>query len=335
MPVVDIHSHVIPPSVVEAIATDPIGFSARIEEEDGMRKVVHDQGYAYPLFEEFVEPEAKLREMDRRGLDVSVLSPPPPLFYYWAEAEMGVQVARLVNDGIAEYVTMSPERFVGMATVPMQDTEAAVAELERVVSTYRFQAVEIGTSVEGTQLTDPRFRQFLRRASELDVLILAHPYYVGAKQGLEDYYLTNLLGNPYDSTVMIANLMFSGVLDELPAIKLCVAHGGGFAPYQIGRLQHGHRVRPEPKVNTETPPLKLLGRLFFDTITFCPRALRYLIDLVGAEHVVLGTDAPFDMGDEDPLKTVGAIPGVTDEEREAILSKTASELLGNKRRGAI
>src|SRR5215212_11925008 len=187
MPVVDIHSHVIPPSVVEASATDPMGFSARIEEEDGMRKVVHDQGYAYPLFEEFVEPDAKLREMDRRGLDVSVLSPPPPLFYYWAESEMGVQVARLVNDGIAEYVAESPERFVGMATVPMQDTEAAVAELERVVSTYRFQAVEIGTSVEGTQLTDPRFRQFLRRASELDVLILAHPYYVGAKRNLVEY----------------------------------------------------------------------------------------------------------------------------------------------------
>src|SRR5215203_1888961 len=175
--------------------------------------------------------------------------------------------------------------------------------------------------------------QFLRRASELDVLMLAHPYYVGAKQGLEDYYLTNLLGNPYDSTVMIANLMFSGILDELPAIKLCVAHGGGFAPYHIGRLQHGHQVRPEPKVNTETPPLKLLGRLFFDTVTFCPRALRYLIDLVGAEHVALGTDAPFDMGDEDPLKTVGAIPGITDEERETILSKTASELLGNQTGG--
>ena len=167
----------------------------------------------------------------------------------------------------------------------------------------------------------------MRRASELDVLILAHPYYVGAKQGLEDYYLTKLLGNPYDSTVMIANLMFSGTLDELPDIKLCVAHGGGFAPYQIGRLQHGHRVRPEPKVNTETPPLKLFGRLFFDTITFCPRALRYLIDLVGAEHVVLGTDAPFDMGDEDPLATVEAVPGLTDAERDAISSGTALKLL--------
>src|SRR5215203_3083930 len=327
MPVVDIHSHVIPPSVVEAIATDPIGFSAQIEEEDGMRKVMHDQGYAYPLFEEFVEPEAKLREMDRRGLDVLVLSPPPPLFYYWAEAEMGVQVARLVNDGIAEYVNTSPERFVGMATVPMQDTEAAVAELERVVSTYRFQAVEIGTSVEGTQLTDPRFRQFLRRASELDVLMLAHPYYVGAKQGLEDYYLTKLLGNPYDSTVMIANLMFSGLLEELPALKLCVAHGGGFVPYQIGRLEHGHRVRPETQANTQTAPSELLRGLFFDTLTFNPRALRYLADLVGAERIALGSDAPFDMGDEDPLATVEAVPGLTSEERDAISSGTALKLL--------
>jgi aminocarboxymuconate-semialdehyde decarboxylase len=219
-----------------------------------------------------------------------------------------------------------------MATVPMQDPEAAVVELERVVSTHGFRAVEIGTSIEGEQLSHARFRQFLRRVSELGILLFTHPYYVGPKQGLEDYYLTNLLGNPYDSTLMIANLIFSGTLDELPELKLCVAHGGGFAPYQIGRLQHGHRVRPEPRVNTETSPLQLLGRLFFDTITFYPQALRYLIDVVGARHVVLGTDAPFDMGDEDPLETIGAIPSLTDEEQGVILSETAYELLGERAR---
>jgi aminocarboxymuconate-semialdehyde decarboxylase len=330
MPVVDIHSHVIPPGVVEAIAADPTGFSARIEDEDGTRQVVHDQGYTYPLFEEFTEPEAKLREMDRKGLDVSVLSPPPPLFYYWADVETGI---RLVNEGIAEYIATNPDRFLGMATVPMQDTEAAVAELEQVVSTYGFRAVEVGTSIEGTQLAHPRFRQFLRRTSELDILVFAHPYYVGPKQGLENYYLTNLLGNPYDSTVMIANLMFSGTLDELPDLKMCVAHGGGFAPYQIGRLDHGHQVRPEPRANTKTSPLELLRRLFFDTITFNSQALRFLVDLVGAEHVVLGTDAPFDMGDEDPLTTVAAIPNLASEEREAILSNTAHQLLDAKAHG--
>lgn len=331
MSIIDVHSHVIPPTVVEAIAADPVGFSARIEEGgSGVKRVVPDQGYAYPLFEEFTDPEAKLQAMDRKGLDISVLSPPPRLFYYWAEAEMGIRVARMVNDGIAEFVATNPNRFRGMATVPLQDPDAALAELERAIATHGFRAVEVGTSVEGTQLSDARFRRFLRRAVELDVLVFAHPYFVGAKQGLEDYYLTNLLGNPYDTTVMIANLMFSGTLDELPGLKLCVAHGGGFTPYQIGRLQHGHRVRPEPRANTKTPPVELLTRLFFDTVTFSPLALRYLANLVGVERLVLGTDAPFDMGDEEPLGTVEAIPDLADGEREAITSRNARELIGEE-----
>ena len=330
MPVIDVHSHAIPPGVVEAIEADPASFMARIEGEGKERRVVHDQGYAYPLFEEFTDPAAKLRAMDRKGLDVSILSPPPPLFYYWADAKTGARIARLVNDGIAELVSADPVRFRGMATVPMQDVEAAIAEMERVVSNQGFRAVEIGASIEGRQLADEMFRPFLERASELGLLVFVHPYYVGAKQGLEDYYLTNLLGNPYDSTVMVANLMFSGLLDRLPSLKLCVAHGGGFVPYQIGRLERGHRVRPETRARTRTVPSELLGKLFFDTITFSPRALRYLIDVVGAEHVALGTDAPFDMGDEDPLATVEAVPGLTDEEREALLSGTARNLLGDE-----
>ena len=220
-------------------------------------------------------------------------------------------------------VSADPVRFRGMATVPMQDVEAVITEMERVVSNQGFRAVEIGASIEGRQLADEMFRPFLERASELGLLVFVHPYYVGAKQGLEDYYLTNLLGNPYDSTVMVANLMFSGLLDRLPGLKLCVAHGGGFVPYQIGRLERGHRVRPETRARTRTVPSELLGKLFFDTITFSPRALRYLMDVVGAEHVALGTDAPFDMGDEDPLATVEAVPRLTNEEREALLSSLA------------
>lgn len=328
MQTIDIHSHAVPPVIVEAIQADPATFSARIEGQGKNRRVVHDQGYAYPLFEEFTDPAAKLRAMDRKGLDVSVLSPPPPLFYYWTDAETGLRIARLVNDGIADLVSAETSRLRGMATVPMQDAEAAVAELERVVSTYGFRAVEVGTSIEGARLASGVFRPFLKRAVELDVVVFAHPYYVGAKQGLEDYYLTNLIGNPYDSTVMIANLMFGGVLDELPGLKLCVAHGGGFAPYQIGRLERGHQVRPETREHTNSSPRELLGRLFFDTITFDPRALRYLVDLVGSERVALGTDAPFDMGDEEPLMTVEAVPGLTNEERTALLSGTAAKLLG-------
>lgn len=325
---IDIHSHVIPPRIVDAIAADPSGFAARIEGTGAQRRMVHDQGYAYPLFEEFVDPAAKLAVMDRKGLDVSIVSPAPPMFYYWAQPELAAKAARLVNDGVAEMVASAPQRLRGMASVPMQHPELAIAELERAVSTHGFRAVEIGTTIEGVQLADPRFRPFLKRARDLDVLVFIHPYYVGSKAGLESYYLTNLAGNPADTAVSIANLIFSGALDELAGLKILAAHGGGYAPYQIGRLVHGHKVRPEARAITTSSPKDLLKQLYFDTLLFDPQALRFLIDLVGADHVCLGTDAPFDMGDETPLASLAAVPGLTPAEDAAIAAGTATALLG-------
>lgn len=327
---IDIHSHVIPPSIVDAIRADGKGFAARVEEANGVRRMVHDQGYVYPLFPEFISPEAKLAAMDRKGIDLSVVSPAPPMFYYWAQRDLAAEAARLVNDGVATFVAAAPERLRGMASVPMQHPDLAVAELERAVATHGFKAVEIGTTIEGVQLADPRFRPFLRRARELDVMVFIHPYYVGSKAGLEDYYLTNLAGNPFDTTVALANLMFSGALDELAGLKMLVAHGGGYAPYQIGRLVHGHSVRPEARANTTTSPKDLLRQLYFDTIVFDAQALRHLVDVVGADHVCLGTDAPFDMGDETPLASLDAVPGLTADEREQIGAKTALVLIGEE-----
>jgi aminocarboxymuconate-semialdehyde decarboxylase len=325
---IDIHSHVIPDRIVAAIAADPKRFRARIEGEGAARKVIHDQGYVYPLFEEFRRVEAKVEAMDRKGIDISVISPAPPMFYYWADADLALEVARLVNDGVADMVGASPARLRGMATVPMQHPDAAVAELERVVRAYSFKAVELGTSIEGAQLAEERFRPLLRRASELNVFVFAHPYYVGAKSGLENYYLTNLIGNPLDTAVMLANLMFSGRLDELPDLRIVLAHGGGFIPYQIGRLVHGHKVRSETNGISKSSPKELLKRIYFDSLVFEPQALRYLIDLVGADHVCIGTDAPFDMADNDPKATIDAVPGMTPLERQCVCSGTALKLLG-------
>jgi aminocarboxymuconate-semialdehyde decarboxylase len=324
---IDIHSHVIPDRIVAAIATNPGRFRARVEGEGSARRIIHDQGYVYPLFEEFRRVEAKLAAMDRKGIDISVISPAPPMFYYWADADLALDVAGLVNDGVADMVGARPDRLRGMATVPMQHPDAAVAELERVVRAYGFKAVEIGTSIEGAQLAEERFRPLLRRASELNVFVFAHPYYVGAKSGLESYYLTNLIGNPLDTTVMLANLMFSGRLDELPDLKIVLAHGGGFIPYQIGRLVHGHRVRSETNGISKSSPKDLLKRIYFDSLVFEPQALRYLIDLVGADHVCIGTDAPFDMADENPKATIDAVPEITPLERQCVCCGTALKLL--------
>ncbi|ANN68092.1 amidohydrolase family protein [Bordetella bronchialis] len=324
---IDIHSHVIPDRIIAAIAADPGRFQARIAGEGGARKVVHDQGYVYPLFDEFHIADAKLDAMDRKGIDISVISPAPPMFYYWADADLALEVAGLVNDGTADMVAGKPDRLRGMATVPMQHPDAAVAELERAVREFGFKAVEIGTSVEGAQLAEERFRPLLRRAAELGVFVFAHPYYVGAKSGLENYYLTNLIGNPLDTTVMLANLMFSGRLDELPGLKLVLAHGGGFTPYQIGRLVHGHAVRGETHGISKTSPKDLLKRIYFDSLVFEPQALRYLIDLVGADHVCIGTDSPFDMADDHPAATLDAVPRMTPAERHCVCCGTALALL--------
>ena len=330
---IDIHNHVIPSRFVMQVEKAPATFQARVEDTGDARKVVHDQGYVYPLFDEFYDPEAKLASMDRKGIDIAVISPAPPMFYYWADADLALTAAGLVNDGVADMVAAKPARLRGMATLPMQHPDAAIAEMERVVRDYGFKAIEIGTSIEGEQLAEARFRPILRRAQELGLFVFAHPYYVGAKAGLEDYYLTNLIGNPLDTAVMVANLICSGALDELPDLKICLAHGGGFLPYQIGRLVHGHKVRSETHRHTGTSPLTLLRRFYFDSLVFEPRALRYLIDLVGADHICLGTDAPFDMGDEAPADTLAQVPHLTEHENHAVCCGAALRLLNEGKSG--
>lgn len=292
--------------------------------------MVHDQGYTYPLLPEFFNPMAKLESMDRKNLQISVISPAPPMFYYWADPDLALKVAGLVNDGVADMVGACPARLRGMASIPMQHPDAAITELERVVREYGFKAVEVGTSIEGEQLAHQRFRPVLRRAAELGVFVFAHPYYVGNKPGLDDYYLTNLVGNPLDTATCVANLMFSGAMDDIPELKVLLAHGGGFLPYQIGRLVHGYSVRKETRKHGASNPRMLLKRFYFDSLVFEPQALRYLIDLVGADHIAIGTDSPFDMCDAHPQQTIDAVPNISAAERHDVCCGTALQLLSER-----
>lgn len=328
MKTIDLHNHVIPRGIVDAIAATPGRFAARVDYSTATTKIIHDQGYAYPLFPEFIDAQAKLSSMDKRGIDIAVLSSAPTMFFYWVDPQTATDAARLINDGIAEMVQQCPARLRGMGTLPMQDPVAALNELERCVKMLGFRSVEIGTSVEGIPLSDERYRALFRRADELGVFIFAHPYFVGDKCGLEPYYMTNLIGNPLETTIMVAHLSFSGRLDELKNLRILLAHGGGFMPFQIGRLAHGHEVRPEPKALSATSPLEHAKRFFYDTITHNSQALRFLIDLVGADHVAIGTDAPFDMGLQNPVGVIDAIPRVTSQERHYLCCGTALKLLG-------
>lgn len=323
--VVDTHSHFIPESFIKLLKEGDAELQAKLVEKGGQTFVSHNQGYVYPLFPGFHDLSYRLKEMDKAKIDIAVLSTAPPMFYYWAPSQLASRVARIINDGIKQAVDDYPDRFRGMGTVPLQNPEAAIEELRYCVNKLGFKSVLIGSNIEGKQFDDPVFLPFFQECAKLGVLINLHPYYVGDKKMFEKYYLTNLLGNPLDTAVAISHLIFGGVFDKCPGLKIFAAHGGGFLPYQIGRLQHGYEVRNEPKANNCGAPLSYMKQIYFDSILFNQKALRYLVDLVGSDRVMMGTDYPFDMGEDNPFGFI-INSGLSKEEKDNVLSTNASRL---------
>lgn len=316
MTIVDVHTHFLPPFVVEEAKGDGV-FGVR--EHDGW--LVHPQGYRYPVVREFVDPGAKVADMDRLGIDVSVLSIAPPLFFYEEDPAEAAVFAERANDALADLVA-GEERLLGFATLPLQDGERAAAELERTVREHRFVGAQIGTNCGARPIDAPELDPVLAAAESLGVPLMLHPYYVGPKPMLEDFYFTNSIGNPLDTCIAAARLIHSGALDRHPDLKVVLVHAGGFMPYQLGRLDHAFLVRREPRVAVEREPSSYLGRFWFDSITHSDASLGFLVSLVGTERIVLGTDLPFDMGDPVPLeriRRVGVDPGELGATAEALL----------------
>lgn len=324
---IDLHSHVIPPTIVEVMRRDPQRFGMKVAERDG-KLYFERRGQLSEMEREFYDVEAKIAAMDRMRIDISALSVAPPTYFYALSPDAGLAASKLSNDGIAQMVAKYPARLRGMATLPMQDPDAAITELERAVKEHKFTAVEMGTSIEGEQLAHAKFRPLLKTIEQLGCFIFTHPYSCAAKGGMDGYELFNTVGYPLDSTLMVAHLMFSGALDELKRLRILLPHGGGYVPYQIGRFERGHQARPAASVHTKSSPYEMLKRFYFDALTHDPRSARHLINMVGADHVVIGTDNPFNMGYDDPLAALDAVPGLTPEERDAICGRTARRLLG-------
>lgn len=327
---IDLHSHVIPQSIIQAMRDRPERYHTRIEGE-GEQLVFVRGKTRFDLVPEFYDAQAKLESMDRKGITVSAISPGPQTFFYGLkDADTALETARIVNDGVAAMVAHDPKRLRGMATLPMQHPDAAITELERIVKEHRFKAVEMGTAIGEEELAEPKFRPVLRRLQALKVVVFAHPNTQGSGGRLDCYYLTNLIGNPLDTTIMVGKLMFSGALDELKELRFLLAHGGGFLPYQIGRFEHGHKVRPDTAAATRSSPRETFRRFYFDALTHDPQAIRHLMNTVGSERVVIGTDSPFDMGEEQPVERLEAVPGLTQKEREDVSFRTALALFGGE-----
>lgn len=293
---IDIHTHFIPPEFVGDARAGRALDRITIEHRDGAEWLAHPQGYRYPLSPEFFDVQAKHREMDRLGIDRAVLSLTPTLFFYWLEAAAAREFCQQANTSMAAFVAQS-DRLDGLAVVPLQDPDAATAELRRAVTELGLRGVEIGTTMEDVLLDDRRFDGFFDAAEALDVPVMLHPYYVGVRRQLADFYMTNLTGNPLETCIAASRLILSGFFDRHPRLKVVLVHSGGFMPFQIGRLDHGFRVRPETKSAISSPPSGYLRRFWYDTITHASTPLKFLIELAGKDRVVLGTDLPFDMAD--------------------------------------
>jgi aminocarboxymuconate-semialdehyde decarboxylase len=326
--VIDVHAHYVPQSYVEQASRAPGSLGATLAESDeGVSIEIGSRSFLCPTPGVYDDGE-RLLDMDAAGVDVHVLAPAPFLFYYWAEPELALEVARLTNDSVAASVAAHPDRFVGLATVPLSSPDA-LAEMERAVSTLGLHGITVGSAFKQEHIDGPTLRPVLRRAAELDVPVFVHPHNLAPFPGLEDFYLINLVGNPMATTVALARFIYAGVLEELPSLRTYWAHLGGYASLAAGRLDHGFNVRPEARDRLPAPPSSYLEKVWVDAIAHDHRMVHAAADVLGRDKVVLGTDYNFDMGLDRPRALIEAVAETDDDLAQRVAFRNATELFAN------
>ncbi|MDP3984777.1 MAG: amidohydrolase family protein, partial [Acidimicrobiia bacterium] len=319
MPTIDVHCHLATPETRSLAAPH---FRPEYEPYDnfmGADSKAHNREMIPSIVEYLTKPESRLEAMDRMGIEIQGLATFVSEYFYWTPGPLGAELARVQNDRLAQAVADHPTRFIGMgATVPMQDIDRAIAEAARAKE-IGFKGLQVGGTVNGHNLDEERFRPFWKAVSELGLAVILHPNGYPESHRFGDYFLTNCIGNPLETMVAATRMIFSGLFEELPALKLVLLHGGGYLPFYAARADHTWEVRPETRVRIpDNPPSYYVRRLYFDTMVFQPLYLRHLIDVVGVDRVMAGTDFPFDMGETDPLGLVDKVDGLSDEDRAAI-----------------
>ncbi|MBL8630988.1 MAG: amidohydrolase, partial [Rhodospirillaceae bacterium] len=278
------------------------------------------------IWPKLTTPEERLADMDKAGVDLQVISPSPAQYYYWADRDAAEHIAKLCNENIADVCAKYPTRFKGLGNVSLQHPDLACAQLEHAVKKLGFAGVEISSTIHGAELNDPRFNTFWAKAEALNAVVFIHPLGSSLGTRVVPYFLSNTIGQPLETTIALSMMIFSGLFDRHPALKIIAAHGGGYLPLYAGRSDHAHYVRPEA-MQCKHPPSHYLKHIWHDTVVYHAQALTHLIDAVGAAQVVLGSDYPFDMAESDPLSLLSAIEGLSDEDCAAILGGNATKLL--------
>ncbi len=332
---IDCHAHFLPDAFVDELRARGLIDARKTEQTIELARAVcgySEERSRLPYFPSLYDADARVTLAREQGIDRQIICLPPFYFAYAAQPELGLAVARAGNDALAAIVGRAPDCFASFATVPLQDPQRAVVELRRAVTELGHWGVEIGSSIAGAPLDDPKLDAFWAELCELDVPVFMHPHHELGGERAAPYYLGNLFGNPSETGLIAARLIYAGVFERFPKLHMILAHGGGTLPYIIGRLDHGYRVRPETKTIPH-PPSYYLARLYYDTITHDDAMLAYLVSRVGAGNVVVGTDRPFDMGIDDPRGTVARIPNLDRAGRDAILGGNALAILSRAPKG--
>ena len=329
---IDIHSHVSVPAaaaIVEPyldLSTIPLAFFSTPE-----TKAVNAQQDAARRSRMSARGDGvtdRLRDLDEMGIDLQVVMPPPPQCYYTVPIDISVKATQIVNDGIAEYVARKPDRFVALGSVPMTDGREAAIELERGMRHLGLKGAQVLTNVAGRELSDPAFAPFWAKAEELGALIVIHPNGFTAGQRLTRFYFNNVIGNPLETALALHYLIFDGVLERHPNLKILAVHGGGYLGAYSGRMDHAWGARSDCHGDLPHPPTHYLKKIYVDSVVFTPHQLVGLIEVFGADHVLIGTDYPFDMAEADPLGHLASVPALPDITLAAIAGGNAKRLLG-------
>lgn len=300
---IDLHTHFLPPQWEDWASKYGGDRWVRLEQLDACsaNMMIKDRVFRR-VTDQCWSPERRMEDMEGLGIDVQVISPVPVMLSYWAEAKACQAFARMQNEYCAEIVAKHPDHFRGMATVPLQDTGLAIAELRHAVENLGLRAVEIGSFPGGRDLDSPELFPFFEACVDLGVAVFVHPADgILGKERMGDYYLPNIVGNPLETAFAITRFIFGGVPKRLPDLRICFAHGGGAFAYVLGRVTHGWSIRDEPKQHIDKPPLDYARTLYYDSLTHSAKNLHYLIDTVGGDRVVMGSDYPFALGEKDPV----------------------------------
>ncbi|MGE5164445.1 MAG: amidohydrolase family protein [Sphingobacteriales bacterium] len=325
---IDTHTHVLTEETVGLLRKEAPKVPVTITPIDSEFATLDVGGVAYrPFPRGGFDIAHRLRDMDAMDVDVQVLSATPQTYLYNQDASLGAVTSAIQNDQIAKLVKENPQRFRGIATLPMQAPDKAADELKRAMTRLGLRGTMFASNIMGKNLDDPSFEPVWATAEELGAFVFIHPNNVAGADRMKSYYLNNLIGNPLDTTIGAACLYFGGVLDRHPKLAVVLAHGGGFTPYQAARWEHGWQVRPEPKKNISKRPTNIAKRFYYDTILHSAPVLEFMIEHVGADRVMLGSDYPYDMGMMDCVKHVRGL-NISDADKATILSTRAQALLG-------